>query len=102
MTVKIQKTRSQYDPLEIARAEGKVYSSGLKGKYKKSLVTRLGFILIAILFLGGGFALLFSSISNFLAGENLLAVIITFYMGAGCTIVGLLLLKRVMARKSLE
>lgn len=43
---------SSYDPLNVAKAEGKLFGAGASGKYRKTLVTRVGFFLLGILFIG--------------------------------------------------
>jgi len=42
------RTKSSFDPLNVAKAEGMILRRGLTGNYKKSAITRCGFVLMGL------------------------------------------------------
>lgn len=59
------KERPPLDPLDIAKAEGNVYGKGIKGGYKKTFITRLGFLLIILPFLTLALVIIFFTFQSF-------------------------------------
>ncbi len=74
---------SSYDPVKVALAEGNIYGAGASGRFKKSWVTRLGFILLALPFLGYAifmFPMIYKSLSEAI---NVKTTEVTLAVGIG-------------------
>jgi hypothetical protein len=56
-------TENPYDPLVVARREGQVFGLGASGNYRKNFVTRAGFILLGLVFLGTGFGTYYAALN---------------------------------------
>ena len=80
---------SSYNPVKVASAEGNIYGAGASGKYKKTWVTKLGFLILAVPFLGFAVFLLqlaFDSLSDAL---NIKATEASLGVGVGGMVMGL-------------
>jgi hypothetical protein len=88
--------------LGIAKREGRVYGVGLSGKYKHNLVTRIGFILIGILFLGTSLALGNMAIDRFLLNAEFSQYIASYIIMLGALIsfiIGIWIIKKIFVNK---
>ncbi len=93
-----------YDPLEIAKREGGIYGVGLSGRYKHNLITRIGFILIGIIFLGISFALGNLAINRFSLNAEFSQYIASYIIMLGALIffiIGILIIKRIFSKDKL-
>lgn len=101
MTKKYQnlpgETGSPYDPLNVAKAEGKLLGWGLSGKYRKTKLNRSGFFVLG-LFISCLGALSVSALwmilqENTNLEEKATGMVLGF-VGALCLILGIIMLKK--------
>ena len=92
---KEEQQRSGFDPLEIAKAEGKIYGARLSGRYKKNLITRIGFLYFAILFIITGILSILTAI--FIKADFVLRVVY-FLGGIPVSLGGFIIFKNVFKK----
>ena len=91
---------SPYDPVDVAKAEGKVFGAGASGQYKKTFVTRLGFIMLGIVLLGMGILSFFMALE--MPREEWGDYVVRFFMnimGFGGFYLGFVFIKNALKRK---
>lgn len=73
-----KETLDPLDPIEAARIRGKIYGIGASGKFKKTVITRIGFGLLGFPFLVGGVIMFFSFVSIFNTADEFADVLAYF------------------------
>lgn len=91
---------SPYDPMNVAKAEGRIFGVGVSGKYKKTKVVRLGFFLLGLsISCMGGVLSASTIVIIFKDGVDLaerVAWIVPGLVGLAALALGLTILKRVI------
>lgn len=92
-----------FDPLRAAEEEGAVLGSGLKGSYRKTPVTRIGFGMLGALFLALGVRAVLLVVSDLQLGakgsvELTITGVMALVMGLGLLALGALTLRSAFGR----
>ena len=86
-----------YDPMKIATDEGRILGMGMSGKYKKNIITRIGFFLLGSMFCGMGALCCYLSTCS--AKESIVYMVVLFLLGLGCLLIGGLMLINMFSTK---
>ena len=97
---RIDKNKNMLDPFQAAQMEGFIYGVGLKGSYKQTIITRIGFSLMGALVFGIGicFLLLFFRESRH-SGPNLVVLVLFWIAFLMLCLVGIVVFRSAFRKK---
>ncbi|MDD5692539.1 MAG: hypothetical protein PHP10_05115 [Candidatus Omnitrophica bacterium] len=102
--------KNPYDPLEVAKNIGSLRGRGAKGNYHKTVITRIGFLVIGVVTVIGAVVLGYSSIFSMIAElrrdgimlNQILDSVVGFILllvSLGSLIIGIFTVKNALSRE---
>ncbi len=89
---------SPYDPLNVAKQEGKIFGVGLSGKYRKNFITRLGFLILGMLLFAQGLFLVTVTFFKDYAHGSVIIYIWYAILSLAVLLLGIMLIKNSLTR----